>query len=113
MPDQESALHPVWAAKPVTKDLRTAPSNSARSPEKRLVGGRVEFIGLGRMGIAVATNLVRSGCAVTGFVRSPERLKELSALGTEPSVEIADVFVPFDGRMTSTTVGRNRRQHIG
>jgi NAD binding domain of 6-phosphogluconate dehydrogenase len=112
MPDQESALHPVWAVKPVTKDLRTAPSNSARSPEKRLVGGRVEFIGLGRMGI-VATKLVRSGCAVTGFVRSPERLKELSALGTVPSVEIADVFVPFDERVTSTTVGRDRRQHIG
>jgi hypothetical protein len=80
MPDQVSA---VPAARPVTKE---------RSGEQKLIEGRVGFIGLGRMGIAMATNLARSGCKVTGFVRSPERLKELSALGMDSSVEIAELF---------------------
>jgi 3-hydroxyisobutyrate dehydrogenase-like beta-hydroxyacid dehydrogenase len=80
MPDQVSA---VPAAQPVTKE---------RSGEQKLIEGRVGFIGLGRMGIAMATNLARSGCKVTGFVRSLERLKELSALGMDPSVEIAELF---------------------
>jgi 3-hydroxyisobutyrate dehydrogenase-like beta-hydroxyacid dehydrogenase len=44
------------------------------------------------MGIAMATNLARGGCKVIGLVRRRERLKELFALGLEPSVDLADLF---------------------
>ena len=89
MPDYASALS---AAQPATKDRSGAPLNSALSSEQELIEGSVGFIGLGRMGIAMATNLAQSGCKVTGFVRGPERLRELSALGMNPTLDIAELF---------------------
>jgi lactate dehydrogenase-like 2-hydroxyacid dehydrogenase len=91
MPDHEPALNAGATMRPATRDSSGSLSNSAPSPEK-LVEGRIGFIGLGRMGIEMAANLVQGGCKVIGFVRRPERVKELSALGLEASVEIADLF---------------------
>jgi 3-hydroxyisobutyrate dehydrogenase-like beta-hydroxyacid dehydrogenase len=92
MTDQECTLRPVTAAQPVTGDRIGSPSTSTTSPAKKLAEGRVGFIGLGRMGVAMATNLAQSGCKLIGFVRRRERLAELSALGLKPTVEIADLF---------------------
>jgi 3-hydroxyisobutyrate dehydrogenase-like beta-hydroxyacid dehydrogenase len=89
MPDHASALS---AAQPATKGRSAAPLSSAPSSEQELIEGSVGFIGLGRMGIAMATNLARSGRKVTGFVRGPERLRELSALGMNPTLDIAELF---------------------
>ena len=91
LPDQESVFRPV-SAQPLPENRSGSLSNTSPPPEQKRVEGRIGFIGLGRMGIAMATNLARSGCKVIGFVRRPERLKELFALGLEPSVEIADLF---------------------
>jgi 3-hydroxyisobutyrate dehydrogenase-like beta-hydroxyacid dehydrogenase len=91
MPDQESVFRPV-SAQPLPENRSGSLSNTSPPPEQKLVEGRIGFIGLGRMGLAMATNLARNGCKVIGFVRHPERLKELFALGLEPSVEIADLF---------------------
>jgi 3-hydroxyisobutyrate dehydrogenase-like beta-hydroxyacid dehydrogenase len=92
-----------------------SPSSSDASSGQELVEWRIGFIGLGRMGIAMATNLAASGCKVIGFVRRPERLKELSALGIEPSLEIADLFdcsivismLPDDSAVREVVLGRN------
>src|ERR1700674_1715918 len=93
MPDRESSCHPASPAQRAPSNGSGALSNgSAPPPERALLQARVGFVGLGRMGIARATNLAQSGCRVIGFVRRPERLKELSALGLDASVDIADLF---------------------
>jgi 3-hydroxyisobutyrate dehydrogenase-like beta-hydroxyacid dehydrogenase len=89
MSDQAPALP---AAQPETMNRSGTASNGVPSSGQELIEGRVGFIGLGRMGIAMATNLARSGRKVTGFVRSPERLEELFGLGVDPSVEIGELF---------------------
>jgi 3-hydroxyisobutyrate dehydrogenase-like beta-hydroxyacid dehydrogenase len=65
------------------------------------------------MGLAMATNLVRSGCKVVALVRRPERLTELSALGLQPSTEIEDLsdctivisMLPDDGAVRQVVFG--------
>ena len=60
--------------------------------KRRPVEERIGFIGLGRMGAAMATNLVQAGCDVRAYVRRPERIKELAALGLDTTAEVADLF---------------------
>jgi 3-hydroxyisobutyrate dehydrogenase-like beta-hydroxyacid dehydrogenase len=48
------------------------------------------FIGLGRMGSAMAANLVRAGQDVTVFNRSPEKRRALRELGAHEAARIAD-----------------------
>jgi 3-hydroxyisobutyrate dehydrogenase-like beta-hydroxyacid dehydrogenase len=47
------------------------------------------FIGLGRMGSAMAANLVKAGHDVTVFNRSPEKIRPLLELGAQPATSIA------------------------
>jgi 3-hydroxyisobutyrate dehydrogenase-like beta-hydroxyacid dehydrogenase len=54
--------------------------------------GAVGFIGLGRMGTAMAANLARSGYRVIALVRRAERFVEMKSLGLEPTTEIPDLF---------------------
>ena len=60
--------------------------------KRRPVEERIGFIGLGRMGAAMATNLVHAGCDVRAYVRRPERIKQLAALGLDTTAEVADLF---------------------
>jgi 3-hydroxyisobutyrate dehydrogenase-like beta-hydroxyacid dehydrogenase len=48
------------------------------------------FIGLGRMGSAMATNLVKAGHNVTVFNRSPQKRRELVELGAQEATRVAD-----------------------
>jgi 3-hydroxyisobutyrate dehydrogenase-like beta-hydroxyacid dehydrogenase len=48
------------------------------------------FIGLGRMGSAMAANLVKAGQDVTVFNRSPEKRRALLELGAHEAAHIAD-----------------------
>jgi 3-hydroxyisobutyrate dehydrogenase-like beta-hydroxyacid dehydrogenase len=48
------------------------------------------FIGLGRMGSAMATNLLKAGHEVTVFNRSPEKLRPLVELGAREAGTVAD-----------------------
>lgn len=68
MPDQQSVL-PAAPAQPTTRDRSHPSAGDTPSAGRRLVEGRIGFIGLGRMGVAMATNLVQSGCKVNAFVR--------------------------------------------
>jgi 3-hydroxyisobutyrate dehydrogenase-like beta-hydroxyacid dehydrogenase len=47
------------------------------------------FIGLGRMGSAMASNLLKAGHEVTVFNRSPEKSRPLLALGAHAAADIA------------------------
>ena len=51
---------------------------------------KIGFIGLGRMGSAMATNLVKAGHDVTVFNRSPEKGHTLVELGAHQADRIAD-----------------------
>src|SRR5271169_6327048 len=51
---------------------------------------RIGFIGLGHMGSAMATNLVKAGHDVTVFNRTPGRSQALLALGAHEATQIAD-----------------------
>jgi len=68
------------------------PSATAGARKDRPLEQRIGFVGLGRMGAAMATNLVRAGCQVIGYVHRPDRMKQLAALGVEPSTDIASLF---------------------
>jgi 3-hydroxyisobutyrate dehydrogenase-like beta-hydroxyacid dehydrogenase len=48
------------------------------------------FIGLGRMGSAMAANLVKAGHDVTVFNRSPEKVRALLELGAHEAGSVAD-----------------------
>ena len=48
------------------------------------------FIGLGRMGSAMAANLVKAGHDVTVFNRSPEKRRALVELGAHEAARVAD-----------------------
>jgi 3-hydroxyisobutyrate dehydrogenase-like beta-hydroxyacid dehydrogenase len=48
------------------------------------------FIGLGRMGSAMAANLLKAGHEVTVFNRSPEKRRALVALGAHEAGSVAD-----------------------
>jgi 3-hydroxyisobutyrate dehydrogenase-like beta-hydroxyacid dehydrogenase len=51
---------------------------------------KIGFIGLGRMGSAMAANLVKAGHQVTVFNRSPEKGRPLVALGAHEATTIAE-----------------------
>jgi 3-hydroxyisobutyrate dehydrogenase-like beta-hydroxyacid dehydrogenase len=57
-----------------------------------VVEGDIGFVGLGRMGTAMAANLAAAGHRVIAYVRRAERIGELAALGLEPTTDIADLF---------------------
>jgi len=52
--------------------------------------GRVAFLGLGTMGVAMAANLARAGFAVRAWNRTPGRGAELADLGVAPADSPAD-----------------------
>src|SRR5713226_9568043 len=53
---------------------------------------QIGFVGLGRMGRAMAINLVAAGFKVMAYVRRLERAAELTALGLTPTTVMRDLF---------------------
>jgi 3-hydroxyisobutyrate dehydrogenase-like beta-hydroxyacid dehydrogenase len=72
-----------------------APSERAGSagPGARLAAqGEIGFAGLGRMGTAMAANLAADGGRVVAYVRRPEQMGKLAALGVRPTTDITELF---------------------
>jgi 3-hydroxyisobutyrate dehydrogenase-like beta-hydroxyacid dehydrogenase len=100
------------ALEPPTDPVALAPSNGAgiRAAKNIPVG----FVGLGRMGTAMAANLAASGYPVTAYVRHPDQMNKLAALGLKPTTTIADVFdsevvitmLPDDAAVRDAVLGR-------
>ena len=57
----------------------------------RAPGSRIGFVGLGRMGSAMAINLIRSGMKMVAKVRRQEQATELATLGVEASLDISEL----------------------
>jgi 3-hydroxyisobutyrate dehydrogenase-like beta-hydroxyacid dehydrogenase len=75
---------------------------------------KVGFIGLGRMGSAMATNLLKAGHDVTVFNRSPGKQQALVKLGAHEAVRISDAcggeavitMLADDNAVASVVLGR-------
>jgi 3-hydroxyisobutyrate dehydrogenase-like beta-hydroxyacid dehydrogenase len=52
----------------------------------------VGFVGLGRMGTAIASNVAASGVHVIAYVRRPELMQKLEALKLQPTTDITRLF---------------------
>jgi len=58
---------------------------------RRLLG-EVGFIGLGHMGAAMAANLVAAGRPVIAYVRRPDQIAQLEAIGLKPTTDIGGLL---------------------
>src|ERR1700704_2083153 len=56
------------------------------------VVGEIGFVGLGNMGTAMAANLAASGRRVIAYVRRPDQIGSLEALGLRPTTDIGDLL---------------------
>ena len=54
--------------------------------------GNIGFVGLGRMGTAMAANLASSGRHVTAYVRRPDQMQKLEALHLKPTTDFTRLF---------------------
>ena len=82
-------------------------SLSGRGP----IMGEIGFIGLGRMGSAMAANLAAAGRSVIAFLRRPDQIAQLAALGLRPTTDVGDLLdcevvitmLPDDDAVLETT----------
>lgn len=97
-------------------------ASGANTPNWRTTSqGDIGFIGLGRMGTAMAANLVESGSNVIAYVRRPQQMAKLSALGLKATTELADLFdcefvismLPDDAAVRAVVLGDRERGSSG
>jgi 3-hydroxyisobutyrate dehydrogenase-like beta-hydroxyacid dehydrogenase len=55
--------------------------------------GEIGFVGLGHMGTAMAANLAAAGHRVVAYVRRPDQMGKLTALGLTPTTDFTNLFV--------------------
>jgi 3-hydroxyisobutyrate dehydrogenase-like beta-hydroxyacid dehydrogenase len=80
-------------AHPAVSETTPIEQRGGREPQHRIpVQGDVGFVGLGRMGMAMAANLAAVGRRVVAYVRRPDRIGRLIALGLKPTTDITDLF---------------------
>ena len=96
--------------------------NTEATPTRRAAVQReVGIIGLGRMGTAMAANLVTFGYRVIAYVRRAEQMGKLAALGLKPTTDLADLFdceivvsmLPDDAAVSEIVFGRHQGGHDG
>lgn len=52
---------------------------------------KVAFLGLGNMGLGMATNLMQDGYIVTGFDPSPAALEKATSRGMHSATKVSEV----------------------
>jgi 3-hydroxyisobutyrate dehydrogenase-like beta-hydroxyacid dehydrogenase len=112
-------------AQPVTASVQgTAPSeqrNSYGANGRLSMLGDIGFVGLGRMGTAMAANLAASGGEVIAYVRHPDHIDRLEALYVTPTTHIEKLFeckvvismLPDDAAAREVVFGRKDTGLIG
>jgi 3-hydroxyisobutyrate dehydrogenase-like beta-hydroxyacid dehydrogenase len=71
------------------RERRTSSKLAAARPPAL---GEIGFVGLGRMGAAMAANLAAAGRRVIAYVRHPDQIGKLEALGLNPTTDIGDLI---------------------
>ena len=92
----------------------SSPPEAAPSRDRLTVVAEIGFVGLGRMGTAMAANLVAAGHRVTAYVRRPDQKDKLATLGLDPTTKFADLYdcdvvismVPDDAAAGEVALGR-------
>jgi 3-hydroxyisobutyrate dehydrogenase-like beta-hydroxyacid dehydrogenase len=95
MLDEESASRVTYSGRLETKASEAASSvlgGGAQLIRRPPVQGQIGFVGLGRMGAAMAANLVAAGRSVIGYVRHANQMGRLVALGVKPTTDITNLF---------------------
>src|SRR3990167_8068625 len=71
---------------------------------------RIGFIGLGHMGLPMATNLIKAGYEVSGFDLNPDVLTQFQAEGGSKASSIHDVAINKDVVITMLQTGEQVRE---
>src|SRR5260370_41995377 len=87
----------------------------AGSAGDRPVVSEIGFVGLGNMGTAMAANLAAAGRRVIAYVRRPDQIGRLEALGLRPTTDIGDLLdcevvismLPDDDAVRQVVFGRS------
>jgi 3-hydroxyisobutyrate dehydrogenase-like beta-hydroxyacid dehydrogenase len=87
----------------------------AESADRQPVVGEIGFVGLGHMGTAMAANLAAAGRHVIAYVRRPDQITRLEALGLKPTTDIGDLLdcevvismLPDDAAVREVVFGRS------
>jgi 3-hydroxyisobutyrate dehydrogenase-like beta-hydroxyacid dehydrogenase len=77
--------------------------------------GEIGFVGLGQMGTAMAANLAAAGRRVIAYIRRPDRMGKLEAMGLKPTTDMGDLLdcelvismLPDDAAVREVVFGRD------
>ena len=92
-------------------EQRSGTTSAIRPPP---LVGVIGFVGLGQMGTAMAANLAAAGRRVIAYVRRPDRIGKLEALGLQPTTDMDDLLdcevvismLPDDAAAHEVVLGR-------
>jgi 3-hydroxyisobutyrate dehydrogenase-like beta-hydroxyacid dehydrogenase len=110
MANNETSIPQRLPALSTTKSLDQLGETNGRASAASGVG----FVGLGRMGTAMAANLAAAGHRVIAYVRHADQLEKLAGLGLEPTTDITRLFdcdvvvsmLPDDAAVRDVVLGR-------
>jgi 3-hydroxyisobutyrate dehydrogenase-like beta-hydroxyacid dehydrogenase len=105
-----SSLACPGASEAAPLEQRGGSGSNSRQPVQRDIG----FVGLGHMGTAMAANLAAAGRRVIAYVRRPDQMGKLVALGLKPTRDITNLFdcevvismLPDDDAVRDVVLGR-------
>ena len=114
----ESGSHRFSSA--TATDAASRQQSADRTNGRGTALGDIGFVGLGRMGTAMARNLAAAGRRVIACVRRPEQIGTLLALGLKPTTNLADLFdcevvismLPDDEAVREVALGRQGRKGL-
>ena len=94
---------------------RARPGGSRLAAARPSASAEIGFVGLGHMGTAMAANLAAAGRRVIAYVRRPDQMGKLAALGLRPTTDIVDLFdcevvismLPDDDAVHDVVFGRS------
>ncbi len=85
---QEMAMTNTVSGETNNSQTRDGAAKSSTAAAQRNIG----FVGLGRMGSAMAANLAASGFGVVGLLRRADQMETIAKLGVMPTLNAADLF---------------------
>jgi 3-hydroxyisobutyrate dehydrogenase-like beta-hydroxyacid dehydrogenase len=102
------------AGVPPSDAIPSEPSNGSTPKESLPALSAIGFVGLGRMGSAMAANLAAAGYRVTAYVRHPDQIGKLTELGLAPTMDVTKLFdcgivvtmLPDDDAVREVVFGR-------
>jgi 3-hydroxyisobutyrate dehydrogenase-like beta-hydroxyacid dehydrogenase len=94
--------------------LASSAASKTTSDRQLPMTAEIGFVGLGHMGTAMAANLAAAGYRVIAYVRRPDQMDRLVALGLNPTTEIGKLFgceivismLPDDAAACEVVLGR-------